>query len=242
MSNVALRLAGPLQSWSGYRHLLDLRSSVPTEAVPRKSAINGLIGAALGPVDGGFGSARDLDAIGARYSLHVRVEARNTPIEDFQTVGPLHSRDTARAERMLKIGSASVKAFPSKRSGGNFETAVSRRDYLSHTEFIVALDTDEATAVAWLRALREPVFMPYLGRKSCAPTFPFILGVFDGAAEELFAVLPHVEKYRADAALQGYAVTGDYNLHVATPHARTYSPPVSEQRSDQLDWTKEKLR
>lgn len=243
MSLLLLRLAGSLQSWSGYRHQVNMTSSVPTQGVPRKSAINGLIGTALGPVDHGFGSARDLEAIGDRYRLHVRVEARNATTEDFQVLGPLPPRATTRAEVMGRLGTASTKAFPAKRGDGNFPTTVSRKDFLSHTEFVVGLQTDQETAEAWFAAFRDPVFMPYLGRKSCAPSFPFLLGVHPGEPDQVFATLGHVDKYGAadrdgTVRLTGYEISGDYNRHVADLHPLAYSPPTST-RESQLTWVKE---
>ncbi len=241
MTGLVLRVAAPLQSWSGYRHLAKMDSTVPTEALPRKSAISGLIGAALGPLDNGFGSARDLTEVGERYDLHVRVETRNATSEDFQTLGPLRPSDHASAQRALSLAEGSARKFPSIRGGGNFPTEVSRRDFLAHSEFILALEGDDDTLEAWLAALREPVFMPYFGRRSCAPTFPFVLGLYERGAASLFGELPHVDKYHQDDPLVAYEVLGDYNQHLTAEHPAAYTPPSSS-RSEQLDWTKENLR
>lgn len=241
MTVLVLRLAGPLQSWSGYRHAVNMKFVSPTEAVPRKSAVDGLLGAALGPRDHGFGSARDLAAIGGRYSLHVRVDVRNAPTEDFQLLGPLPPGAHAVAERSHRLASASTEQFPPSRATGNFPTTVSRRDFLPHSEFIAAVETDDATAAVWLEALRNPVFMPYLGRKSCAPTFPFILGIHEGTPADLFAHLPWVDRHDTRAPLAGYEVVGGYDQHRAFEHASPYSPP-SLTRTGQLAWAKENLR
>lgn len=245
MTLLVLRLAGSLQSWSGYRHQLNINAAVPTESLPRKSAISGLIGAALGPKDRGHGSARDLEAVATRYRLHIRVEARNPTTEDFQVLGSLPPRATPSAERHHRLTTASAQAFPSKRGQGNFETTVSRKDYLAHSEFTSAIETDEETARAWLDALREPVFMPYLGRKSCAPAFPFILGLSEGTVANLFSTLPHVEKHPTGSgsakSLVGYEVTGDYDLHRTLPHPSPYAPPTLDRQS-QLAWAKEQLQ
>lgn len=250
MSIVVLRLASPLQSWSGYRLALNMDSVAPTQAIPRKSAINGLIGAALG--------SRDLDAIGRGYDLHVRVERRNPVAEDFQVIGPLpgyvdprsKGHATELAERHEKLGTAVATAkFPSKRNGGNFLTAISKKDYLSHSEFLVAIDTrgDSERADQWLAALREPVFMTYLGRKSCPPSFPYLLGRWRGSIDDLWSSLPHVRRHdqRHDATepvpLRACRVDGDYDVHSATA-AETVSPPAVRDRADQLAWAKENLQ
>lgn len=238
---VVLRLAAPLQAWSGYRHAVNMKFVAPTEAIPTKSAICGLIGAALGPEDKGFGSARDLDAVGERYALHIRVDTHNAPTEDFQVLSQLPRGAHVIADRHHRLGSATNTAFPSNRDKGNFPTTVGRRDFLPHSEFIAAIETSDETAQAWIMALREPVFMPYLGRKSCAPTFPFILGIHDGDPRALFGQLPWVDRHSTHVPLRAYAVTGDYNGHQARPHDAPYSPERVDRRG-QLDWAKENLR
>lgn len=245
MSQIVLRLAGSLQSWAGYRHQVNMTSSVPTAAMPRKSGVSGLLGAALGPQDNGFGSARDLHDLAERFSMHVRIETRNPVAEDFQVLGPLGPQQARRADVMGRLGTASTKEFRNeRRSDGNFATTVSRRDFLSHSEFLVALEGPDDHLDAWWQALRRPVFMPYLGRRSCAPSFPFTLGIHRGPLEELFGSLPHVSRLRSRhdvlPALAGFTVTGGYDLHHENPHSRPYHPP-SGSRSEQLIWVKENL-
>lgn len=240
MTLLVLRLAAPLQSWSGYRHAVNMKFVSPTEALPRKSGVAGLIGAALGPRDVGFGSARDLAAVEERHTLHVRVDVRNASTEDFQVLGPLPTMAHNTAERSHRLSTASTEQLPSSRAAGNFPTTVTRRDFLPHSEFIAAVETDRATAEAWLEALRNPVFMPYLGRRSCAPTFPFILGTYDGSASELFERLPWADRHGRGGALAGYEVQGSYDLHHAIEHAAPYTPP-SMPRGGQLAWAKENL-
>jgi len=103
---LALRLSAPLQSWSGYRLAVSKDAVVPTESMPRKSGVNGLIGAAVG--------SRNLDEIGAEYELYVRIDHINPTTEDYQTLGPLPGyvsadhpgRATALADRAEKIRTA----------------------------------------------------------------------------------------------------------------------------------------
>jgi hypothetical protein len=171
----------------------------------------------------------------------VRVDTRNSATEDFQVLGPLPVTAHQRADRSSRIGTASTKAFPSSRADGNFPTTVSRRDFLPHTEFVAGVETDRETAQFWLAALRAPVFMPYLGRRSCAPAFPFILGVYEGDVHDLFAQLPWVDRHRRGSALAGYEVRGDHGQHRAEEHPTPYVP-ASTTRSEQLAWAKENLR
>lgn len=245
MSLLVLRLGAPLMSWSGYRHQLNMGSASPSEALPRKSAIAGLLGAALGQQDTGYGCARELRRLGDMFRLHVRVDSRNPTAEDFQVVGPLPILETPFAERWLRIGTASTARFPSKRAGGNFPTAVSRKDFLSHSEFIVAIEGLPTFIDGWFHAIRKPQFMPYLGRKSCAPTFPFLFGTSHLTSTELFTQLPvvirHPERRGGSVSFGGYEVTGNYDVHAVTDHAAGYTPPSVFSRECQLAWVKENL-
>lgn len=240
MTVLALRLSAPLQSWSGYRLAVSKDAVVPTESMPRKSGINGLIGAAVG--------SRDLDEIGAGYGLYVRTDHTNPTTEDYQTLGPLPGylsadhpgRATALADRAEKIRTATASArLERNRDGGSFPTAISRKDYLAHSEYVVALDTSSRTAGEWLAALRAPVFMTYLGRKSCPPTFPFLLGLWKGSAHDLFAQLPHVTRARSDKPPRAYQVVGSYDEH---EHIRLdpITPPSAD-RKEQLAWLSQRL-
>ena len=97
----------------------------------------------------------------------------------------------------------------------------------------------------WMNALRNPVFMPYLGRRSCAPSFPFLLGIHEGSVSDLFWSLPWVDRYNTNpdqATFLAYEVVGDYDLHRAIDHETAYTPPMTRFRSQQLAWAKEHLR
>jgi CRISPR system Cascade subunit CasD len=64
-------------------------------------------------------------------------------------------------------------------------TIVSWRDYRSEMLAVACLWQREATAApdleAMAAALRQPVFAPYLGRKSCPPALPFAPRVLEAA-------------------------------------------------------------
>lgn len=241
MTSLVLRLAGPLQSWAGYRYASSMNAVTPTAPVPRKSGVSGLVGAALG--------RRDLDAICDEFALHVRVERSNPVAEDFQVMAPLpgyvspdyRGRATILAERSENLSKVKASKFPNPRAGGTFPTTVTRKQYLAHSEYFLAIESDKA--VEWLDAFKEPVFMPYLGRRSCPPSFPFIIGLWGASVDELWSRLPHVSTRASEdgsAVLRGYHVTGDYDLHAAVD-AGPYSVPVVATREAQIAWIQENL-
>lgn len=52
------------------------------------------------------------------------------------------------------------------------------RYYLADAVFVVALESDDAAFLAMLEnALKNPVFPLFLGRRSCPPTLPLVLGL-----------------------------------------------------------------
>jgi CRISPR system Cascade subunit CasD len=237
MGALVLRLAGPVQSWAGYRLLANAHLS-PTAPVPRKSAVAGLVGACIG--------SRDLDALAARFDLHVRVDRANPMATDFQVIGPLPGTVKPRADRAEKIRQVAVSAsVPSARNGGNFPTGTSLRGFLPHCEFVVTITTDDDTTQQWLAAFKEPVFMPYLGRKANAPAYPFVLGASSVPPITLLSELPrvHLSHIAADSELSApvrvYQVLGDYHSHRHIPLG--HLTPPADTREGQLTWVSQHL-
>ncbi|MFJ1928649.1 type I-E CRISPR-associated protein Cas5/CasD [Streptomyces sp. NPDC088131] len=64
---------------------------------------------------------------------------------------------------------------------------VSERFYLADAVFVAGLGGDEDLLVQLLAAVRNPVFLPFLGRRSCPPSRNIDLGLHPGA--ELAATL-----------------------------------------------------
>ncbi|MFE9934256.1 type I-E CRISPR-associated protein Cas5/CasD [Streptomyces sp. NPDC005533] len=140
MSALALRLAGPLQSWGASARF----ARRTTETAPTKSGVIGLLAAALGRPRGA--GLSDLAAL--RYA--VRIDQPGTRLRDFQTA---HHADTG-------------KAMP-----------VSERFYLADAVFVAAVAGDDDLVRTLHAAVRAPVYLPYLGRRSCPPQGPVDLGV-----------------------------------------------------------------
>ena len=118
---------------------------------PGRSAILGLIGGALG--------VRRDDPVGqsalANWEISVSVLSKSTLFEDFHTVQTVPKPRIKRpSTRRVALG----KLKPKDR------VVVTRREYHSDCAFGIALRGGDQTAV--VSALREPAFIPYLGRKS----------------------------------------------------------------------------
>lgn len=157
-STLRIWLAGPLQSW-GTSSRFEVRA---TELAPSKSAVIGMLCAALGrprrePVD-------DLAAL--RFG--VIVERPGTVLRDFHTVG---------------AGTDPIAIA----SGGTGRGVVTIRYYLQDAAFVAGFEGADRELLERLHnALERPVWVLALGRKSCPPAGPVVDGesIYDGPLEE----------------------------------------------------------
>ncbi len=149
MKMIKLVLQAPLQSW-GVRSRWDSRD---TASLPTKSAIIGILGAALGYPRG------DIRLTDLSEDLHVavRTDRSGTIASDFHTV---HAPE----------GQKMMNAQGSQRC----ENIVTRRQYVQDAKFTTVIWGKEDSINICEIALRRPVWAPYLGRKCCVPSVPLI--------------------------------------------------------------------
>lgn len=163
MSVLLLRLAAPLQAWGvAGRH-----NTRGTELAPTKSGVVGMLANALGrrrtdPVD---------DLAGLRFG--VRVDRAGELVVDYHTVsGASRAPTDEAAQRLPRAAGGTLKKGDS--------TKVTRRYYLSDAVFVVGLEGERSHLVDLEAALRRPRRPLYLGRRSCPPVPPVVLGLVDG--------------------------------------------------------------
>lgn len=153
MSTLLLRLAGPMQSWGTQSRFTER----DTGRDPSKSGVIGLLCAALG---WSRDVAPDQLASLARLRMGVRIDRPGGMRMEYQTAGGSHRREKP-------YGVAIVE--------GGMRTAVSRRYYLADADFLVGLEgdeEDEATLQMVDRALAEPHWPLFLGRRAFVPGEP----------------------------------------------------------------------
>ena len=64
------------------------------------------------------------------------------------------------------------------------DSHVTERYYLSDAVFVAALESDDKAFLEQIAAaLRSPVYPLFLGRRSCPPTLPLVLGIRDDMEE-----------------------------------------------------------
>lgn len=177
MTVVALRLAGPLQSWgSGSKFVRR-----GTETAPTKSGVLGLVAAAKG--------IRRTEPIEELLPLRlgVRIDQPGQMVRDFQT---------AQRPQKADDGSITWKSLP-----------LSYRFYLADASFLVVLEGDQALVEGVDAALRSPIFPLYLGRRSCPPAGPVALGLIEGDLSHVLATVPwlassHYQRQRREREVQ----------------------------------------
>ena len=172
-SFLVLRIEGVLQSW-GTRSRWDIRDS---EEAPSKSGIIGMIGCALGYPVGDSG----LTELDRNLKMGVRIDHPGKLMTDFHTV----------------IGKKPIADGKTRK-----ETIISKRAYLMDASFLVVLEGKKELIESVGKALNDPVWPIYLGRKSCIPSRPVFVEIKTDA-ESLETILKEYpyQPYNTDKQL-----------------------------------------
>ncbi len=174
------RLYGALSSW-GDIAVGDIR---PSYRYPSKSAVIGLIAAALGVKRDEHDKQSEL----AKLIFSVRVDVIGSPIEDYHTV-QAPSDQAIKNDRAKEYWTRIDEIYAIKwrvvRSKSSAEAGAiqSRRTYYCDSIYTVALCENKNENLNWqtlkvsklkdfIEFLRKPQFVLYLGRKSCPLGLP----------------------------------------------------------------------
>jgi len=165
MKHLALYLRAPLQSWGasskfGDRGTLD---------APTRSGLLGLLAAACGIDKNDEARDREWLVRAAALSVSVLAFRRGDRMADYHTVGGGFDEKDPWRKRMIPISA----------DGKNRRTNVTHRDYLADSVFGAVLSGDDALVDEMATGLADPVWGVWLGRKSCIPTEPIFVGVFE---------------------------------------------------------------
>lgn len=201
MPTLLLRLAGPMQSW-GTTSRFDERDS---QLEPSKSGVLGLVCAALGR-----DRTEPVDDL-ARLKMGVRVDREGLLMRDFQT-----ATGVITAAGKVDLG----------------RTVISPRYYLADAAFLVGLEGDDRGLLLQIHdALRAPVWILSLGRKSFAPSDPVWLegGVRDEALRDALIAWPRIATVKREQKGEPLRLTLE---HESAGAVRLDQPvaPFSERR------------
>ena len=173
---LSFQLYGPLSAWGD----IAVGETRPSTLAPSKSAVLGLLAAALGlrrpdtTPDATLSQQWETQhlALANGYGMAVKLTQPGLPLTDF------HTAEVPRGTGYLTRRDEIVEVSRQKRSGIQFKgTIPSRRDYRQDAYAAVALWARAGAphSLAELRdALLAPVFTLYLGRKSCPLALPLM--------------------------------------------------------------------
>jgi CRISPR system Cascade subunit CasD len=167
---LTLYLDGPMQSW-GYQSRFNRRTTL---AYPTRSGIIGLLGAALGIDRANRQRLAELNTENLHVEIlglaHVNSKGRvRLPSlwTDYHTVGGGYDSKIQRQWMSRKANGASP------------DTVLTYREFLSDVRFGVLLSGEMALLEDCERALKNPRWGLWLGRKCCIPASPICQGFFE---------------------------------------------------------------
>ncbi|MFP4258598.1 MAG: type I-E CRISPR-associated protein Cas5/CasD [Desulfovermiculus sp.] len=141
-----------------------------TASSPAKSAIMGLVAGALGVDRYDTYTHREL---AEAYKMAVRMDAPGRVLRDFHTI------QSSRPGKGVRPHTRREEL----ESGATINTITSRRDYLNDAACMVCLKANALAPFsmeALVQALEQPVYMPYIGRKSCPLGLPLAPMLVEG--------------------------------------------------------------
>lgn len=171
---LALLFDGPMQAW-GASSRYGRRTTL---AHPTRSGVLGLLCAAMGVERGDTATLAALGGL-ALETLVIGKHPEMTRWTDFHTVGAAYDSDTQR-------GFIPTTAEDGKPRG----TVVTQREYLSDATFGVLVTGDPGLLGRCARALKDPRWGVWLGRKCCVPADIVCQGMHPSRA----AAVAHLEE------------------------------------------------
>ncbi|HRY83187.1 MAG TPA: type I-E CRISPR-associated protein Cas5/CasD [Candidatus Cloacimonadota bacterium] len=183
-----LRLEGPLQAWGCPSSKFAVRRTLD---FPTKSGVAGLLCSALG-VSREHAADPWLTRL-AGMTMGVRIDKPGLHWWDYHTVGAAMNLPIAgfktdklppREQILSKVQAAE---HPESKPG----PMLSRREYLCDASFLVAMQGSEELVELLWKALLDPHWQLFLGRKSCSPSRPIAEhepGYYANLAEALASI------------------------------------------------------
>ena len=222
---LVFRLYGPMASWGD----VAVGTYRPTFDHPSKSAVMGLLAAAIG-------IRRDeeveLRKLAESYDFAVRVDASGSMLRDYHT-SQVPSSGSGRNKKHFATRKDELAA-PQK----DMNTILSTRDYYCDAVYSVCLwnKSDEVpySLENMAQKLKEPEFVLYLGRKSCPLAMPIDAEVVSGAnIQEAFGMIESneiLDGLKTDDGMRLYW-EGNHDAGVSAVHTITRrDDPLSRKR------------
>ena len=185
MPALAFYIDAPLQSWGASSKFQNRE----TNSFPTKSALIGILAAALGIDKWDSDEAEKLQVLTALKMTVVKLLKEKAPItrlSDFHTIGGGYDKNKSLREKM---------SISSKASGGPFGTVITRRSYLNDARFIALFEGEQSLLEKIQIALLNPTWGLWFGRKHCLPASPLSPTLADDPQKALDALLDLLPDY-----------------------------------------------
>lgn len=161
MEIFTLHWRGPMASQAGSR----IDGFGQSQAIPSRSAIAGLLGAALGISVG----SRELVELADAFNYAVEIRKPGAPITDYQTA----DLTKMKSDTMWWFNDGRVGVVKREGSKGALTTRVQNRPLLCDVDMVVYIclqDNVRWSAEELIEALLTPKFPLSLGRENCPPS------------------------------------------------------------------------
>jgi CRISPR system Cascade subunit CasD len=214
-----LRLEGPIQAWGCHTSKFSIRRSLE---FPSKSGVIGLLCAALG-VSRESASDLWLPKI-SEMIMGVRIDRPGFRWWDYHTSGAkmkIPKAEYAPKDNPFDLPPPTSELFTSKMKTKP-GPILSRREYLCDASFLVALQgSEELVEILW-KALQEPHWQLFLGRKSCSPSIP-ITAHEPGSFPDVISALSSID-YVSQSHSRDDQQSIDVWLEWIAPHDEDFAP------------------
>lgn len=212
---LSMRLQGPLQSW-GFNSRFSQRK---TGLFPTKSAIAGLCCGALG-ID--RGSDREEAFLRQFANIDFTVVA-------IPRILPNAFSGTKRQVSVSRMRDYHTVQGTRKADGGTKDCQITNREFLTDADFGGVLFGERSLIDMIANALKNPIWGVWLGRKTCIPTAPIFVGLYEDDASAFMPLIGNrsVHEFAGQSDCRQFQLAHDSipdNASNFGTHTRTFLP------------------
>lgn len=174
--NIMLHLKSPIQSWGDHTNSMTKGQNRGTSPFPTYSGVFGLVCSCMG-INQVRNPVKYTDLYNNFSYVGAYSKTRINLMTDFQVMGSGYNGNNQYKKCMGKKSSKG-----SLRGTGYVNQArlidgheltvgtLSHRDYITSSEFMVIIQVDDSVATSVINALKNPKWIPVLGRSHCIPS------------------------------------------------------------------------